>query len=181
MWQVTIPPEKAPSPMTQALAPEDAPTTTQAEPAPLTMACDDILAALPHRYPFLLVDKVLELIPGQSIKALKNVSFNEPFFQGHFPNLPIMPGVLQIEALAQAGALMVSQLFKDDTRIAVLAGVDEFRFKRMVKPGDQLLLEGTILKLRGQVGKGHFKASVDGQLVASGDILFSFVPRASMA
>jgi 3-hydroxyacyl-[acyl-carrier-protein] dehydratase len=150
-------------------------------PQALTMGPNAILERLPHRYPFLMVDKVIELIPGQSIKALKNVSFNEPFFQGHFPELPVMPGVMQIEALAQAGALMVSQLFNDDAKLAVLAGVDNFRFKRMVKPGDQLLLEGRLLKLRGPVGKGEFKASVEDHVVASGEILFSFILRASIA
>jgi 3-hydroxyacyl-[acyl-carrier-protein] dehydratase len=139
--------------------------------------CADIMATLPHRYPFLLVDKVLEVVPGKRIKAIKNVSFNEPFFQGHFPGLPLMPGVLQIEALAQAGAFAVKEFLKEGNKMAVLTGVDNFRFRRMVKPGDQLVLEGEITKLRGQLGKGHFKATVDGEEAASGDILFSFVPR----
>jgi 3-hydroxyacyl-[acyl-carrier-protein] dehydratase len=138
----------------------------------------EIRAALPHRYPFLLVDRVLELsADGTRIVALKNVSANEPFFQGHFPDEPIMPGVLIIEALAQAGGMLVSQAMRAenpaDTRLGVLAGVDGFRFRRPVRPGDALRLEVTLAKMRGPVGKLQGRATVDGQLVAEGEITFA--------
>lgn len=141
----------------------------------------DIMDTIPHRYPFLLLDRIIEYVPGKSIRAYKNVSINEPFFQGHFPNLPIMPGVLQIEAMAQAGAFLAKDLVDaSEDRIAVLSGVDGFRFRRMVKPGDQLLLEGELTKFRNPVGKARCRASVDGQLVVEGEITFSLVDRAGL-
>lgn len=134
----------------------------------------EIRAALPHRYPFLLVDRVLELSDdGTRIVALKNVSANEPFFQGHFPDEPIMPGVLIIEALAQAGGVLVSRTQRVSNRMGVLAGVDGFRFRRPVRPGDTLRLEVTLTKMRGPVGKLQGRATVDGQLVAEGEITFA--------
>lgn len=148
---------------------------------PSGLSIQHIMATIPHRYPFLLLDRVLEVRKGEYIKALKNVTMNEPYFQGHFPDLPIMPGVLQIEALAQAGAFMVKEMLDTSDRIAVLTGVDNFRFRRMVKPGDQLILEGEMKRLRGSMGKGLFTASVDGDVVASGEILFSMVSRSDIA
>jgi 3-hydroxyacyl-[acyl-carrier-protein] dehydratase len=137
-----------------------------------------IMGVIPHRYPFLFLDSILEYEPGKRIKALKNVTMNEPYFQGHFPGLPIMPGVLQIEAMAQAGAYLVKDLVEDsDSKIAVLSGVDNFRFRRMVKPGDQLIMEGELLRFRNPVGKAHCRGTVNGELAVEGDILFSVVEK----
>lgn len=137
----------------------------------------EIRTALPHRYPFLLVDRVLELSDdGTRIVALKNVSANEPFFQGHFPDEPIMPGVLIIEALAQAGGILVARTQRSavgGATLGVLAGVDGFRFRRPVRPGDALRLEVTLAKMRGPVGKLACRATVEGQLVAAGEITFA--------
>lgn len=134
----------------------------------------DILNTLPHRYPFLLVDKVLQVTPGESITAIKNVSINEPFFQGHFPQGPVMPGVLMIEALAQAAGLLI---FKTNNKAAgpdnwfYLAGVDNARFKRIVEPGDQLQLDVKIINQKRTIWKFECKATVDGELAVSADII----------
>lgn len=128
---------------------------------------------LPHRYPFLLVDKVIECEPGVSLVGIKNVTFNEPFFQGHFPQQPIMPGVLIMEALAQATALLISQsdenLRKGTTYY--LAGIDNARFKRQVVPGDQLKLDVKYLKHKRHLWSFECRAEVDGELAASAQIM----------
>jgi 3-hydroxyacyl-[acyl-carrier-protein] dehydratase len=134
-----------------------------------------ILEVLPHRYPFLLVDRVLEVEPGKRVVGLKNVSVNEPQFTGHFPERPIMPGVLIVEAMAQVGAVLMLQLPEHKDKLAVLAGIDNMRFRRMVVPGDQLRIEVEVLKFRGAIGKVAAKATVDGQLVTEGELLFSIV------
>ena len=134
----------------------------------------EIMRHLPHRYPFLLVDRVLECESGQRIKALKNVSFNEPFFQGHFPGYPVMPGVLIIEALAQASAILayITRGGQHDSKsLLFFAGIDKARFKRPVFPGDQLLLESTELNCVREVFKFAAKASVGGALVAEGELI----------
>lgn len=127
---------------------------------------------LPHRYPFLLVDRVLECEPGSHLLALKNVSFNEPFFQGHFPNQPIFPGVLIMEALAQATALLTSQSagFGKGTTY-FLAGIDNARFKKQVVPGDQLMLHVNYLKHKRHLWSFECRAEVDGELAASAQIM----------
>ena len=115
-----------------------------------------ILKQLPHRYPFLLVDRVLELDKGKTIKALKNVTMNEPFFEGHFPHRPVMPGVLMLEALAQAAALLSFDALNvepDDSLIYYFAGIDGARFKRPVEPGDQLILEAELLRMKAGIFK----------------------------
>jgi 3-hydroxyacyl-[acyl-carrier-protein] dehydratase len=138
------------------------------------MDIDEIKKYLPHRYPFLLVDRILEVVPGKSLTAIKNVTVNEPFFNGHFPEGPIMPGVLIIEALAQASGILI---FKTDNSMPApdnwffLGGVDNARFKRVVRPGDQLRLEIQILRARRDLWKFKCEASVDGQLACSAEIL----------
>lgn len=141
----------------------------------------DIRAALPHRYPFLLVDRIVEIADDRlSAVGIKNVSANEPFFQGHFPELPIMPGVLIVEALAQcAGASLLRDL-ETSGKLAMLAGVDGFRFRRPVVPGDQLRLEVTLTKLRGPIGKVAARALVEGKVAAEGEITFAIADRAAL-
>jgi len=139
-----------------------------------TMEILEILEYLPHRYPFLLVDRVLAVEPGRALTGLKNVSFNEPYFVGHFPQRPIMPGVLILEALAQATGLLAfkSEAEKPDHRsMYYLVGVDNARFKRPVGPGDQLILEVRLERIKRDIGKFLCEAKVDGQLVASADLM----------
>ena len=133
-----------------------------------------IMSMLPHRYPFLLVDRVVELEPNQSLVALKNVTINEPFFQGHFPGYPVMPGVLVIEAMAQAAGLL-TQLSDNQSgsgdKLYYLVKVDKARFSRTVVPGDQLRLEVRLLRMRHRMGQYQCRAIVDGVEVASAEIL----------
>ena len=134
----------------------------------------EIREYLPHRYPFLLVDRVIDLELGKAIIAIKNVTINEPFFDGHFPNLPIMPGVLIIEAMAQAaGILGFKTLDKkpSDGSIYMFVGTDKMRFKKPVVPGDQLILKAAIVSSRSGLWKFDCRAEVDGEMVASGQIL----------
>ncbi|MGH7823915.1 MAG: 3-hydroxyacyl-ACP dehydratase FabZ [Candidatus Binatia bacterium] len=132
----------------------------------------EILKCLPHRYPFLLVDRIEEVEGDQKIVGIKNVSFNENFFQGHFPNRPVMPGVLICEAMAQVGAIFAHNARgrTDDKKVFVLTGLDNVKFKRPVEPGDQLRLELTCLKRRGSFWKMQGVAMVDGKLVAQAEI-----------
>ncbi|WP_433745288.1 3-hydroxyacyl-ACP dehydratase FabZ [Falsibacillus pallidus] len=128
---------------------------------------------IPHRYPFLLVDRILEIEEGKKAVGIKNVSANEEFFNGHFPDYPVMPGVLIVEALAQVGA--VAMLKKEDNRgrLAFFAGIDNCRFKKQVKPGDQLRLEVEMGRVRGPIGKGKGVATVDGEIVCETEITFA--------
>jgi 3-hydroxyacyl-[acyl-carrier-protein] dehydratase len=146
-------------------------TTT---PVITTMDIHQILKKLPHRYPFLLVDRVLELEVHKRIKALKNVSMNEPFFQGHFPARPVMPGVLMLEALAQTAALLsfesIGQEPGDDT-VVYFVGIDGARFKRPVEPGDQLILEAQIDRAKAGIYKYKTRATVDGELAVEADLM----------
>ncbi len=133
-----------------------------------------ILDKLPHRYPFLLVDRVLELELNKSIRALKNVSINEPYFQGHFPHRPVMPGVLMLEALAQAAALLAFESTGDgvdENMVIYFAGIDGARFKRPVEPGDQLILDVTLDRVKSGIFKFTAKGSVDGELAVSAELL----------
>ena len=148
--------------------------TTDGLTLPLEAA--DIMRIIPHRYPFLLIDRVVELEPGQRVVAIKNVTANEPQFTGHFPDRPIMPGVLMVEALAQAGAVAVLSLPAYRGKLALFAGIDDCRFRRTVLPGDTLHLEVTIEKLRGVFGRGRAVASVDGEIAVEATISF-VIPR----
>jgi len=133
-----------------------------------------ILEHLPHRYPFLLVDRVLELEAGKRIVALKNVTINEPFFVGHFPHLPVMPGVLQIEALAQAAGILSFQTMgrvSDDRSVYYFVGIDSARFKRPVVPGDQLRLEVEIVRVARSIWKYRGRATVEGQVAAEAELM----------
>ncbi len=134
----------------------------------------EVMQYLPHRYPFLLVDTVSSVVVDESIVALKNVTHNEPFFQGHFPNLPVMPGVLMVEALAQAsGILMYRSMdrFPSDKDIFYLAGIDKTRFKRNVVPGDQLVLTVSILKRRENLWRFRGEATVNGEVACSAEFM----------
>ena len=135
----------------------------------------DIQKILPHRYPFLLVDRITELDEGKSIKGYKNVTINEPFFQGHFPNNPIMPGVLICEALAQVGAVLLLSLPENRGKLGVFTGINNFKFRRQVVPGDKLELEAELLQYRHGMGKANVKATVDGQVAAMGEISFAVI------
>jgi 3-hydroxyacyl-[acyl-carrier-protein] dehydratase len=138
------------------------------------MDIHEILKKLPHRYPFLLVDRVLELEKGKRIKALKNVSMNEEYFQGHFPNRPVMPGVLMIEALAQAAAILSFETLgsvPDDKSVYYFGGIDAARFKRPVEPGDQLILEATLDRMKSGVFKFSTRALVDGELAVEAQLI----------
>ncbi len=135
-----------------------------------------IMEHLPHRYPFLLVDRIVSIEPEKKIKALKNVTFNEPFFQGHFPGLPVMPGVLIIEAMAQAGGVLASSSLpkeKQSRLVFYFMGIDKVKFRKPVIPGDQLLLEVELLKIRSNAAKMAGIATVDGQIVAEAQMMAS--------
>ncbi|MBI5579994.1 MAG: 3-hydroxyacyl-ACP dehydratase FabZ [Deltaproteobacteria bacterium] len=135
-----------------------------------------IMQRLPHRYPFLLIDRIVRFVPGEEIVALKNVTMNEPFFQGHFPAKPVMPGVLIIEALAQAGGILAAEIRGPGNQgdIIYFMGMDAVRFRKPVIPGDQLMLEARVLKMRSRVAKMAGRALVDGQLVAEAELMASF-------
>lgn len=144
--------------------------------APLDIV--QIQQIIPHRYPFLLVDKIVELEQGKKAIGVKNVTINEPFFQGHFPGYPVMPGVLIVEALAQVGAVAMLSVEEHQGKIGLFAGIDEFRFKDQVKPGDTLTLEVELTRVRGTVGKGYGKALVNGKVVAEGGLMFALTAGA---
>jgi 3-hydroxyacyl-[acyl-carrier-protein] dehydratase len=132
---------------------------------------------IPHRYPFLLVDRIDEIEPGIRAIGVKNVSQNEPFFQGHFPDYPVMPGVLVVEAMAQVGAVGVLGLEEYRGRLALFAGIDGARFRRQVIPGDVLTMEVEILRLKGRAGRGMGTARVGSERVCEAELLFVFVER----
>ena len=140
----------------------------------------EIMKLLPHRYPFILIDRVLELVPDEKIIALKNVTINEPFFQGHFPGAPIMPGVLMVEAMAQAGGVLVSTSMPQEKQGALIyfMGMDKVKFRKPVVPGDQLVFEVKILKQRLKAVKMSGIATVDKKLVAEAELMATFGEKA---
>jgi 3-hydroxyacyl-[acyl-carrier-protein] dehydratase len=134
---------------------------------------EDIKKILPHRYPFLLVDKIVELEIGKKAIGIKNVTANEEFFNGHFPEYAVMPGVLVVEALAQVGGVAMLQMPENQGRLAFFAGIDNCRIRRQVRPGDQLRLEVEITRFRGKIGKGKGVATVDGEIAVEAEIMFA--------
>ena len=143
-----------------------------------TMDILEIMSLLPHRYPFLLIDRVIEMERKQRIVAIKNVTMNEPQFQGHFPDYPIMPGVLMVEAIAQAGgALLLAEVPDRDQKLLFFTGIDNARFRRPVVPGDQLRIEVTVLQWRSRAVKMLGSITVDGKLVCDATVMCQVVPR----
>ncbi|MCB2181866.1 MAG: 3-hydroxyacyl-ACP dehydratase FabZ [Desulfobulbaceae bacterium] len=136
----------------------------------------EILKLLPHRYPFVLVDRVIDVVPGESLQALKNVTINEPFFQGHFPTEPVMPGVLIMEGMAQAGALLayITEKEKVGNNLVYFAGMDKVRFRRKIVPGDQIVFDIRVLKRKSKLFKLTGKAYVDETLAAEAELMATF-------
>jgi 3-hydroxyacyl-[acyl-carrier-protein] dehydratase len=141
------------------------------------LTTQEIMAIIPHRHPFLLIDRILELEPGQRAVGEKLVTIGEPFFQGHFPDFPLMPGVLILEALAQTGCVAALSLPENRDKLVFFAGIDKVRFKRMVQPGDTLRLEIQLDKIRRGIGRGSGTATVDGQLACAAELLFALRER----
>jgi 3-hydroxyacyl-[acyl-carrier-protein] dehydratase len=146
------------------------------EPAKKVFTVEEIHKLLPHRYPFALVDRILDYVPGKLAIGIKNVTFNEPHFQGHFPGKPIMPGVLIVEAMAQVGGVVLTQMADTQDGLFMFAGIDGVRFRRPVVPGDQLVMTVELLSVKGRrFGKMRGRAEVDGQLACEGDLMFALV------
>ncbi len=140
------------------------------------LSSEEILGLLPHRFPFALIDRVIEHVPGKKAVALKNVTINEPQFQGHFPERPLMPGVLIVESMAQVGGVIVTQMPDLPKGLFVFAGINNVKFRRPVVPGDQLVITCELLSIkRKRFGKVKGEAHVDGKLVCSGELMFSLV------
>jgi 3-hydroxyacyl-[acyl-carrier-protein] dehydratase len=146
----------------------------------MTLTIQEIMDFLPHRYPFLLIDRIIEFERAKRVVAIKNVTMNESFFQGHFPGAPIMPGVLVIEAMAQAGAvLMLSEMEDRHSKLAVFTGIEGAKFRRSITPGDQIRMEVDVVSFRSRAGKMAGKAYVEGKLACEATLTCMVVPRAA--
>jgi 3-hydroxyacyl-[acyl-carrier-protein] dehydratase len=144
----------------------------------MTFTIQEIMDFLPHRYPFLLIDRVVEFEPKDRLVAIKNVTMNELFFQGHFPGAPIMPGVLVIEAMAQAGAVLMMSEFEDrHSKLAVFTGIERAKFRRQIIPGDQLRIEVKVLNFKTRIGRMEAAAYVDGKLACEATLTCQIVPK----
>lgn len=155
---------------------DGAPASATTTPGQVVLSVEEIQKLLPHRYPFALVDRIIDYVPGKKAVGVKNVTFNEPHFQGHFPDRPIMPGVLIIEAMAQVGGVVLTQMADLNGGLFMFAGIDGVRFRRPVVPGDQLIMTVELLSVkRRRFGKMQGRAEVDGQLAAEGEFMFSLV------
>jgi 3-hydroxyacyl-[acyl-carrier-protein] dehydratase len=167
--------------ITQVNSTDTTATASTTEPQPIneiktTLSSEEIQQLLPHRYPFLLVDKIIDYVPGKMAIGVKNVTVNEPQFQGHFPERPLMPGVLIVEAMAQVGGIILKQLPGYEEGLFVFAGIDKVRFRRQVVPGDQLIMTVELLWIKQRrFGKVQARAEVDGQLAAEGELMFSLI------
>ncbi|RDY25128.1 3-hydroxyacyl-[acyl-carrier-protein] dehydratase FabZ [Romboutsia weinsteinii] len=138
---------------------------------------EQIKEIIPHRYPFLLVDKIVELESGKRAVGIKNVTANEPFFQGHFPEYALMPGVLIVEAMAQVGAVAMMSMDENKGKLGVFAGIDKVRFKKEARPGDTLRMEVEMISIRRNIGKATAKAYIEDALVCSGELMFALVEK----
>jgi 3-hydroxyacyl-[acyl-carrier-protein] dehydratase len=170
--------ETHPTTVSAAVATTPVDTTADtAAPLKTTFTVEEIHRLLPHRYPFALVDRIIDYVPGKSAVGIKNVTFNEPQFQGHFPNRPVMPGVLIVEAMAQVGGIVLTQMAGDiQEGLFMFAGIDKVRFRRPVVPGDQLVMTLELLSVKGRrFGKMQGRAEVDGQLACQGELMFALV------
>ena len=164
--------------MSQPVSSPETPQDVAPAPAKSTLDIHEIMAILPHRYPFLLIDRVLEMEPRQRIVAIKNVTINEPHFAGHFPDYPIMPGVLMVEAIAQTGgALLLTEIPDRDQKLMVFTGIENARFRRPVTPGDQLRIEVTVVNWRSRAVKMAGVITVDGKVVCDATVTCQVVPR----
>ena len=154
------------------------PVSSSPAPRQTTFTIEEIHQLLPHRYPFALVERLIDVVPGKLAVGIKNVTFNEPHFQGHFPGRPIMPGVLIVEAMAQVGGVVLTQLEGNEVQggLFMFAGIDKVRFRRPVVPGDQLVMTVELLSVKGRrFGKMQGRAEVDGQLACEGELMFALV------
>lgn len=147
------------------------------QPRELLIDIRELMKYLPHRYPMLLVDRITDLVPGKSCIGIKNVTINEPFFQGHYPGLPIMPGVLIVEAMAQAGAIVILSDPKHQGRVPIIGAIDDVKLKRPVVPGDQLVSNCELLWFRSSIGRMRAVATVDGDVAASMELTFKLISK----
>ncbi|MFN7852692.1 MAG: 3-hydroxyacyl-ACP dehydratase FabZ [Dolichospermum sp.] len=154
----------------------NSPSASNSQTIKTTFSIEEIQELLPHRYPFLLVDRIIDYVPGKKAVGIKNVTFNDPQFQGHFPGRSLMPGVLIIEAMAQVGGIVMTQMPESKGGLFVFAGIDKVRFRRQIVPGDQLVMTVELLWVKQRrFGKMNGRAEVDGQLAAEGELMFSLI------